>query len=204
MVFRRIAILLCAAILVGLVGGASQAQAPGPLAIDDAEAYVVYSSLLSNEWIVRVAKATNLVIQEETATRWTCMPSGPPLETDWKPVLDSYRAANGTTRAIRPGQQIGLPYQVVPSRLIASAFDKPVQDGVNDGWQRYYRRYPGSGGYLQLSAVGFNPTKTRAMVYMAHSCGGLCGEGMHYLLERVEGVWREAKIPGITQCTWAS
>jgi hypothetical protein len=202
--YRRIAILPVALIAFGLWADVPQAQAPGPLTVDDPEAYVVYSTLLSSEWIVRVAKATNLVIQEETATNWTCMPSGPPLDADWKPVLESYRAVNATARAIRPGQQIGLPYQVVPARVIASAFDKPIPNGVSDGWQGYYRRYPGSGGYLEVSAVGFDPTKTRAMVYMAHSCGGLCGGGMHYLLERVEGVWREAKIPGLRQCVWAS
>jgi hypothetical protein len=42
------------------------------------------------------------------------------------------------------------------------------------------------------------------MVYMAHSCGSLCGGRTHHLLEKVEGVWREAKIPGVSNCMWAS
>jgi hypothetical protein len=47
-------------------------------------------------------------------------------------------------------------------------------------------------------------SKKRAMVYMAHSCGSLCGGGTYHLLEKVEGVWREAKIPGVSNCMWES
>ena len=61
-----------------------------------------------------------------------------------------------------------------------------------------------SGGYMVASAVGFDPVKRRAMVYMAHSCGALCGGGTHHLLEKVDGAWREAKIPGVSNCVWAS
>ena len=32
----------------------------------------------------------------------------------------------------------------------------------------------------------------RAMVYVAYQCGGLCGGGTLYLLEKVNGGWREA------------
>ncbi|MEO7157279.1 MAG: hypothetical protein ABI039_06950, partial [Vicinamibacterales bacterium] len=39
-----------------------------------------------------------------------------------------------------------------------------------------------SGGFMVISAVGFNAARTRAMVYMAHSCGSLCGGGTHHLL----------------------
>ena len=49
-----------------------------------------------------------------------------------------------------------------------------------------------SGGYIQLSAVGFDAAGTRAMVYVAYQCGGLCGGGTLYLPEKVNGGWREA------------
>jgi hypothetical protein len=41
-------------------------------------------------------------------------------------------------------------------------------------WDGFYQKYPDSGGYMFLSAVGFDAPKQRAMVYMAGSCGGLC------------------------------
>ena len=48
------------------------------------------------------------------------------------------------------------------------------------------------GGHIQMSAVGFDPAGTRAMVHMAYLCGGLCGGGNLHLLEKVNGGWREA------------
>ena len=193
------------AIVLAVIGAACLRpfgiQESNPLPVDDPEAYVVYASLLANEWVVRIAKAKTLVVQEETATKWQCMPSGKVLETSWKPVVESFRTANESIRTIRAGQLLGLPYEVVPSRLIRATFDKPVPNGVSDGWSGFYRKYPDSGSYLQVSAVGFDSARSRAMVYMAHHCGGLCGGGRHYVLEKIDGVWREAKLD-LLQCRW--
>lgn len=57
-------------------------------------------------------------------------------------------------------------------------------------------RYPGSGGILPMSSVGFNKEKTCAIVYFGSSCGSLCGAWSFHLLEKVNGKWRE--IPGVT------
>ena len=178
-------------------------QEPKPMPVDGPESYLVYASLLPNEWVVRIAKAKHLVVQEETATNWQCMPSGKVLETSWKPVVDSFRTANESIRTIRAGQPLGLPYEVVPSRVISATFDKPIPNGVSDGWSGFYRKYPDSGGYLQVSSVGFDSARSRAMVYMAHLCGGLCGGGTHYLLEKIDGAWREANLD-LIQCRWDS
>jgi hypothetical protein len=65
-------------------------------------------------------------------------------------------------------------------------------------------RYPDSGGFMQVSAVGFDTARARAIVYMAHSCGGLCGGGTYHFLQKIDGVWREVKVQGMTSCTWVS
>lgn len=44
-------------------------------------------------------------------------------------------------------------------------------------------------GYLTLSGVGFNPSRTQALFYVEHMCGGLCGGGWYVLMERVGGGW---------------
>lgn len=67
-----IAVAVSGAVCVGALG----IQESKPMPVDEPEAYAVYASLLPNEWIVRVAKAKTLVVQEETATNWQCMPSG--------------------------------------------------------------------------------------------------------------------------------
>src|SRR5437763_9458964 len=71
--------------LVGAVlcGSAQRVDQP----ITDPEAYSVYSILIAQEWPVRIAHAKSVVLQRETIVR-ACLPSGSPMETEWKPVLD--------------------------------------------------------------------------------------------------------------------
>jgi hypothetical protein len=165
--------------------------------IDDPEAYAVYATLIG--WENHTAKAKPLVIQRETATNNWCTLSGAALEGDWKPVVEDFKRQNAPVRFLAPDRDLEVPYIVVPVKDIRAFF----KQGGGD-WQAFYRRYPDSGGYVEVSAVGFNQAKTRALAYMAHHCGGLCGSGTHYLLEKVNGAWREAKVAGVSTCGWVS
>jgi hypothetical protein len=194
---------LALAMLLTWSDWSARGQDAAPKPVDDPEAYTIYASLLPNEWTVRVAHAKTLVFQQETGTNWRCMPSGKPLETDWRPVVDNFRAANATERIVRAGFPLGPPYIVVSSAEIKASFRDLPNDSMSS-WAGFYKRYPDSGGFMVVSAVGFDAPKKRAMVYMAHSCGLLCGGGTHHLLEKVDGAWREAKIPDVSNCMWAS
>jgi hypothetical protein len=178
-----------------------QASVPTQLApvksVNDSEAYVVYASLLPNEWIVTAAHAKRLVLQRETATRWGCMPAGKQFDAEWRAVIDNFKAENAGVVALLPDYPLGLPYLLVPSAQIQALFHAPGYE-----WEEFNRMYPDSGGYMQVSAVGFDNSKTHAMVYMAHQCGSLCGGGMHHVLEKIEGAWRAARVPGMTNCSW--
>lgn len=180
----------------------NQGLGAGQREIDDPEAYAVYASLIPSEWTVRVARASRLVVARETATHNQCLPSGGPLETGWRPVMDSYKAANATIRSILPDRDLGHPYVVVPKSEIAQVFKEPRD--LASGWTTFYNRYPDSGGYMEFSAVGFDPSKTRALVYVAHHCGSLCGGGAHHLLQKIDGRWTPARLEGVTQCVWMS
>ena len=172
----------------------------------------MYASVLSTHWpggaprMVRDATTTALVIHQETSTsdcmfargkliehsRMVLVANGVvrPLTPDerlarlavqlpdptWQPVLDAYLAAQPTIRTILPGQELG-----VPSRLETRA--------ASD-----------SGPHIQMSAVGFDPARTRAMVNMTLQCGGLCSRGALYLFEKVDGRWREAATPCASAC----
>ena len=85
-------------VTVMLSGFAAKPQELQTKPVDDPEAYSAYTSLLPAEWSVRVAHAKTLVFQQETGTNWKCMPSGKPLETDWKLVVDSFHEENAGTR----------------------------------------------------------------------------------------------------------
>lgn len=169
--------------------------------ITDPGAYSVYRTVIGEDWTVRVAKAKRLVIARETVTYDRCLPSGGPMATDWRPVLENYAVENASGRHLLPDQDLGLSYVLLPVQEIQQFF-KAL--GFERGWPRFYERYPDSGGYMQLSAVGFDASKTRALVYTSHHCGGLCGGGQHQLLEKRDGRWRRAELKDVKMCAWAS
>ena len=193
-----VAVALAGALLAGTPRG--QDSPPGS-AIADPEAYAVYASLLPQEWLVRYARAKTLVVQKETVAHYYCQPEGGELDTDWRPVVDAFRAANARPQAIRAGESLGFPYIVVPAAEIDAIFDYSPSAWA---WVDFNVRFPDSKGFIRVSAVGFDEDKKRAMVYMGHHCGGLCGGGVHHLLEKVDGQWRKAHLSGVTQCYWNS
>jgi hypothetical protein len=195
---------LAAVLAATLIRAAPAAPQPaGAKPLDDPEAYAVYAALLPNQWTVRHAKASILVFQQETGSYPRCMPSGPLLDTEWKPVVDSYRVENERARLLQPGLPLGIPYMVVPRADITAAL-REVPNDQQFGWTGFYARYPNSRGYMVASVPGFDAEQRRAMVYMGHSCGGLCGGGTYHFLQKADGAWREVRLPGITMCAWAS
>src|SRR6266516_4749243 len=123
--------------------------------LDDPESYAVYRALLPTQWAVRVVRAQTLVFQKETTTYSACTPSGTPLETAWRSVVESFKAENAKARIVLPGYDLGLPYVVVASADIRATFNAVPNDPMF-GWSGFYKEYPDSGGFMQVSAVGFD------------------------------------------------
>ena len=53
----------------------------------------------------------------------------------------------------------------------------------------FQQRFPNNLGYIAVSQLGFNFSKTEAILYIDHFCG-LCGGGGYILMRKVRGVWR--------------
>ena len=173
-------------------------------AYDDAEAYAVYSVVLQAEWPARVAKAKRLVIQIETEDYpfigdEGCLQPAEGDEAKYGPILAAYREINKKAKMLQRKFAPAFRYALVSKASIHNYF---AIAGV-DGWREFYRKYPDSGGYITMSAVGFNADKTIAIVYMGHSCGGLCGGGTYHFLRKAEGKWSEFQWPG-SSCMWVS
>jgi len=171
---------------------------------DDPEAYAVFSSILEKEWPVRAAKARRLVIQAETTDYpdfgfERCLAPAKGEEQIYEPVIAAYREVNKKTWLLQRKFSAQVPYELVPKAWIAEIFAKK---GI-EGWKDFYSKYPDSGGSISMSAVGFNKDKTLAIVYMGHSCGGLCGGGAYHILRKTDGKWSEVDWKGLS-CSWAS
>ncbi len=82
-----------------------------------------------------------------------------------------------------------LPKFVLPRRAtVALATQSDIQSD-SYGSIEFQKRFPHNLGFITLSGVGFNPTRTQALFYIDHFCG-LCGGGRYVLMEKVNGSWR--------------
>jgi len=169
-------------------------------AYDEVEAYKVYSAILPNEWPWSEANATTLVIRTETEPYTMCIAPDKESEKVVGSAIANYKKENATKWLLQREFDITKPYEMVSDEEIANIFKL---DG-SAGWKTYYERHPNSGGWIELSAVGFNPSKTIAVVYAGHSCGGLCGGGTFHILQKVDGKWMPLRLKGGTSCAWAS
>lgn len=59
-----------------------------------------------------------------------------------------------------------------------------------NGPPSFERLFPGAGGIISFSRVGFNPALDEAVVFRSFVCGWLCGSGWRYFLKKVRGKWQ--------------
>ncbi len=83
----------------------------------------------------------------------------------------------------------------IPSKKVVLITREEIHDiftgnGVNDGWETFYRKYPGSSGEIIFSRIGYNTSKTQALVEMGNMYASLGGEGQVIYLEKENGQWR--------------
>lgn len=149
------------------------------------DAYEVYSAVLADEISSGFATGT-LVIQQNTVSK----PGISACLTDeaTKRFADAeadFWHANRRDWILLRRFEINKPYDLLSEGTIRAAFK-------SDGdWDGFYKRHPGSGGYIVLSAVGFNRDKTQAVVYTGRHCGSLCGHWSFHLLEKAGGRWKQ-------------
>lgn len=143
----------------------------------DSEAYEVYSAILPLEWPWRGANAKSLVIRDETTSYEMCLRPEAEREDLIGPAISAYVKLNKQKWRLTHEFPIKKMYSLITSDELESA----RKEG---GWENFYKRYPDSGGYIAVSAVGFNADKTVAVVYAAHYCGNSCGGGQFHVLHK--------------------
>ena len=187
---RSLNLSLAVAVLWISTTGAQDSSLATPS--ESPDAYQIYSLLLPQEESYGFAKST-LIIQQETTSNAAV--EGACLSTDvtnrFKGAIADFRRAQKTKWLLQRRFDINRPYEIVSSDTIALV--------LKSDWDAYYDRYPKSGGYIFMSAVGFNKNKTLAIVYTGSICGGLCGRALFHLLEKVRDHWKE--VPAATCVT---
>ena len=158
----------------------------------DPDAYEVYAALLPSKSVRNDLRTKYLVILQETGSTdspdpQACLPRRKQVREIWASVLEDYKKQNQTPRLLFGSFSIGRPYKFISRTELSDFFANTTKKSLRDMWQGFYSRYPNSGGYTELSAVGFNADKTKAFVYSAVHCGSLCGMGSYTFLEKRDG-----------------
>jgi hypothetical protein len=97
--------------------------------------------------------------------------------------------ANGDTVKPLPRELAALPEYALFSAAEASAAFKN-----NKGRQFARRPRVIEGAAVSFSSLGYDASRTQALVFVNYVCGTLCGHTAYVMLERVEGNWRVAKV----------
>ena len=160
------------------------------------EEYAVYSAYLNGiEISPNDGKAVKLIVINDHTTIIESSCSQDNI------AKYNQRIAKGELRPLFESSQARSKESVSLSRLFnikhdyvllaESAFADFFKAKDLDGWEDFYKKYPGSSGYISLSRVGFNTTFTKAIIFRKQNCGSLCGSGDHILFEKVDGKWKD-------------
>ncbi len=175
--------------IVLLLGGCIPGPRPEPAVPQFADA-AVYATAL--EKVAEPGKV--IVLVDSIIAPWGIDPTFP--RPDQLPGGDRalFSAIGAAGREGRP-----LP-RPLPTQREVRYIREPFGDRSDFGavWEEFYARHPNSGGMFYLSAVGYDPGHTRAMVFVQHTCHSLCGTFWLVLLSRRPDGWTvdEARVIG--------
>lgn len=172
-----------------------------PASYDDA-AYQVYSDLFSEKDTVGITPGQLVIIQRETIRGGNmsfdkdisrCFPQNWEFHWEYKSALADYDKQNRVPHVLDRRFNMPSSYQLLSDKQIDALISaKKVV------WSGFEEKYPSSFGYIVVSAVGFNSSRTRAIVAASRDCGVLCGGGRDYAMEKIHGRWVEDHAG----CSW--
>lgn len=74
--------------------------------------------------------------------------------------------------------------------LISKGEEDKIFDPIDEGWKRFYLKYPQSTGIIELSRVAFDASRRKALVYYGALFDyGKGGIGYYVLLKRISDGW---------------
>ena len=171
-------------------------------AAEEKDSYEIYSILLRTE-LPSQWNITGWAVEQETQTYPTfgemssigmCLQPPKAQESIYRPLIDDYAAKNKKKLTLE--RNFDLPQYA----LVGPTDVKAIQ-----------QRSRGADGFpfnasviFHVSAVGFNRDGTRALAYVGHYCGGLCGGGTYHFLVKKDGKWQVDKEYGGMSCGWAA
>lgn len=201
-------VLVC---VLGIIPGRHQASVVAQ-DVEDVEAYAVYRAVLPIKFSSGDKELTHITLLQETRTGSMDCPRDENIQPEWRSVVENYRTVNSRVRRIQAGRDLGVPFTLLTwaelTRMMQDAgYDLSKFSGRQSPGAEVFSRLKG-GRLVALSAVGFDATKTRAMVTVQYNCfpsmepgvnTQLCHQGNQVMLEKQADRWVPSKVGG---CGW--
>lgn len=169
-------------------------QSGGGAAPEDA--YEVYSALYQKE------TDEPLVFSEDSVTdipqvNGSCLR---PATQEERELADAFAAANRKSRRWEKKFVIPGGYRLIPrseASVVQTCIETHGQDATRCGTYKDIRHV------RFLGMPGFDHAHTRALVSVVKMCGGFCGSGGIFEVERKGSTWRRSEPTGFTsECSW--
>src|SRR6266513_1335038 len=210
----RLTTSICCPVLVGLLAMLPPARTTREVAsadsgseVTDAE-YQVLSAYLTNAFAAKAGKegagaeVSSIVIvnatksdQDDTGNEGLKSASLSKLAKHLRKndmalnraTVEDFRRVNSMQASFGSRFDLPVKYQLAAQTDINSVFK-------NHGWwSDYYKKYPGSRGWLEFSRVGFSPDRKQALFYVVNTCGDMCGGGSYVVMVKKDSGWGIAK-----------
>ena len=166
-------------LLVRSFGQSAKETKPRPYNIQ--EAYEVYAAALTLDH-----GKGELLIADTTLPFNQCLDSRSDKLAD--AAINNYKDTNKVRWLLRPQLKLNRPYRLLAETEIKRLQQKDPESG-------FLWRFPPGVAVIHFSAVGFSADKTIAFVEMDVTCGGLCGHGAPFILQKRDGKWSEYSPP---------
>ena len=167
---------------------ASASAAKKHPAYEDSEGYALLSLALlraipdPQNSAIYINEHTSMVDDRDAFSLVKCVK----LPPEFREAADDYLRKGKTALTLRERFVLGTSY----SLLSASG-------GVPKLEIKGSKKFIGT---FDVSAVGFDQARTRAVLRINNVCGSLCGGGNYYFFLKGENGWEEVK--SIPKCTW--
>jgi len=151
---------------------------------DDADAYAVYAALMSRDYH---PPAKKLIVEQETVNPIDprlCLLDDKAFRKEYSEAIEDYYERWKDQYRLARQLKTEIDYSLVARQDLSEFFKKDA-----GGWDAFYKRYPDSSGIFSVSVVGFNRSKTQAILYVSHTYGYQGAWGSLRALYKLRGNW---------------
>ena len=181
--------------LITDLGATSPLNQPGG-GVVPAEAYEIYSALYSTPMPEPLAFAENSVTDIPQVDGSCLQPS----TQEEHEMTDAFVAANRQSHRWEQKFSIAQGYRLLQRSELTQAHACLATQGGDVAACAAYKQLK---HVRYLGVPGFDRTRTHALVSVIKSCGGLCGSGGIFVIEKIHGRWQRSAPTDFTRnCSW--